>query len=326
MAKLQIKFAVTKVFQLGVVYLCFFPDDFIQLVVFTAAYFGWDHTTSPIFMGYLRSRWEKLPELEPENIPEMYLSNFTRAEMLRLTNNMRNPVVIRGAVANTKAAKLWNEKYFTQNFGDENVIVREMFDETKVRMQLRTFREFYSMRRKGRNVTIVASSSIFSRNEALKSDVRSPIDDDLIGPRGERIICEQFFITPGARSWYHSELGNNVFRQIAGRKRTFLISPKQNFWMCPTPVISGTSTNPCIGRLTAEEREGWIKRVPRAVVYTGPGDILVNGGWWWHDVHSLGGPDEEMISVAGRIKNLRETFRNSPMQTIFACNLDFEHL
>jgi len=297
----------------------FFTDDIIALTVFTASYFGWDAAASPMYMSYLQSRWQKLPEVEADPVPELHISNFTRAEMLRISDKLRHPIVIRGAVKDSTAVKMWDEKYFLKNYGEETVVVREMFEEINVRMQHRTFKEFFSMKNKGRNVSVVASSAIFNRNKIFKSDLRSIIEDDLVGPNGEPIIAQQFFITPGGRTWYHSALGNNVFRQIAGQKRWTLISPANNFWMCPAPVISGTSVNPCIGKLKTDEREAWIRRVPRITALLEPGDILINGGWWWHDVQSYGSVSDQMISIAGRIKNLKGTFLNSPIQTIFAC-------
>jgi hypothetical protein len=89
--------------------------------------------------------------------------------------------------------------------------------------------------------------------------------------------------------------------------------------MCPSPVISGTSVNPCLSKLKTDDREAWIKRMPRNTALLQPGDILINGGWWWHDVQSIGTMSDPMVSVAGRIKNLKGTFKNSPIQTLFAC-------
>lgn len=297
----------------------FATDDLIcTMTLLLATYTGWDHYSSPVYMSYITARWEKLPEVDATPIPELHVSNFTREDMLRLSNGLRRPIVIRGAIKETTAVKKWSEKYFLQNYASENVVVREMFNETEVRMQLLSFKQFFDLKNRGRNVSVVGSSSIFYRNKIFASELMSPLEEALVGPKGEPIIANQFFITPGGRSWYHSALGNNVFRQVAGQKRWTLIDPADNLWMCPAPVISGTSVNPCIGKFPTDKREEWVKRIPRITALLQPGDILINAGWWWHDVQSYGSTKDQMISVAGRIKNIRGTFLNSPIQTITA--------
>lgn len=39
---------------------------------------------------------------------------------------------------------------------------------------------------------------------------------------------------------------------------------------------------------TTDEREEWITHIPRFTALLNPGDILINAGWWWHDVQSIG--------------------------------------
>lgn len=305
----------------------FRPHDTVSFTAFMLASFTpWTHSSSPLFMNYLRSEWEKMPEVEASPMIEFTMANFSRDEMLRLTKNMALPVVIRGAVAETEAVELWSRDHFLEFYPNESVVVREMIDDgfgkATVRMESRTFSEFFLMKDKGRNVSIVASSSVFYHNQKLKDDIRSPIEESMEGPNHEPLSVNQFFITPGGRSWYHNALGNNVFRQIAGQKRWTLISPADNFFMCPKPVISGTSTNPdCLMEMTADQREAFIRRIPRVTALLNPGDVLINSPWWWHDVISVGDKNSPQISVAGRIKNMGATFRNSPMLTAVARKL-----
>jgi hypothetical protein len=64
-----------------------------------------------------------------------------------------------------------------------------------------------------------------------------------------------------------------------------------------------------------DEAEEWIKHIPRITALLNPGDILINGPWWWHDVQSIGDVNAPQISIAGRIKNLKETLGNAPVLT-----------
>ncbi len=176
------------------------------------------------------------------------------------------------------------------------------------------------MQDKGRNMSVVASSVIFANNPQFKKELEAEgIEKDLVGPNGDPIIAYQMFMTPGGRTWYHCAVGDNVFRQVAGQKRWTTILPKYNFYMCSKPVISGTSVNPdCLMKMNDDERELWIKRIPRQTALLNPGDIIINGPWVWHDVQSIGDKSAPQVSVAGRIKNLKATFLNSPIQTVNA--------
>lgn len=296
-------------------------DITISVLFLSSTMLGFKYTTHPLYMSYLKARWARLPYREADQIPEMSVVGFTRERMLKLSNNLASPIVIRGAVKDSVASQLWNDKYLLENYGNETVLVREMFDNAEgLRMQQRTISDFYLMKEKGRNVSIVGSSAIFKRNPKFRRDLESPqIEKYLVGPNGEGIMAQQLFMTAGGRSWYHAALGNNVFRQIQGLKRWTVISPSENFWLCPDPVITGTSVNTCILKLPTDEREDYIRKMKRATALLQPGDILINAGWWWHDVISYGESTDEMISIAGRIKNLQGTWFNSPLLTFNAC-------
>lgn len=220
-------------------------DSAVFTVAFImAAHGGWSYTDSPMYMKYLRNKIQKMPVVQPTPIPELSIDNFSREAMLKLSNGMADPIVIRGALRDSDAVKLWKPDFFGENYGNETIVVREMLDDV-VRMQHRTFDDFFLMKSKGRNVSIVASSTIFYRNPDLKKQLESPIESSLVGPKGEPIIAQQFFITPGGRTWFHCAIGNNVFRQISGQKRWTIIDPKKyNLLMCPVPVITGTSVTP----------------------------------------------------------------------------------
>lgn len=219
-------------------------DVIFSITFLMAAHGGWKYTESPTYMKYLKNKVYSMPVVAPVPIPEISIENFSREAMLKLSNGMADPIVIRGALKGTDAINLWGLVFFEENYGNETVVVREMVEDV-VRMQHRSFADFMTMKAKGRNVSVVASSTIFNRNPLLKEQLTSPIEEFLVGPKGEPIIAQQFFITPGGRTWFHCAIGNNVFRQIVGQKRWTIIDPKKyNIHMCPVPVITGTSVTP----------------------------------------------------------------------------------
>lgn len=220
----------------------------------------------------------------------------------------------------------WSKEYFLANYGNETIVVREILDDGQhepiVRLQSRSFEDFYLMKDRGRNVSIIASSSIFSRRPSFLEEMRSPFEDDLVGLNGETVLVDQFFVTDGGRSWYHSEIGVNLNRQVVGQKRWTLISPAENFWLCPKPVISGTSVNAdCLLKMPMDKRELYMEKMKRVTTLLGPGDLIINPPWYWHDVQSIGTSQDESISVAGRIKCVKPTIANSPMSTAVASKL-----
>lgn len=300
------------------------PHDTVSLITFfLASYTPWDYASSELYSDYMKTEWEKLPEIDAEPLIEFTTANFSRENLLSLSKNLAVPVVIRGALLGNPATEQWGREYFLGNFSSETIVVREVIDDGDghpiYRMQQRSFEDFYRMSDKGRNVSVIGSSSIFYRNKELIADIRAQMEDDLVGPDGSPILANQFFITSGGRTWFHAEVGANVFRQIAGQKRWTLISPEYNFYMCPRPVISGTSVEPhCLMQMTTDEREAHIKRIPRVTALLNPGDVLINTPWWWHDVQSTGGVDEPQLSVAGRIQVMKATIANSPMESFVA--------
>jgi hypothetical protein len=209
-----------------------------------SAHFGFKYVQNEWYWSRVKKRLYAMPLVEPTPVPELSIEEFSREKLLELSNNLADPVVIRGAVRDSDAVRKWNREYFQANYGNETIVVREVVDGV-VRFQHRSFNDFYLMQSKGRNVSVVASSSIFYRNPKFKEELKSTVEDALVGPSGEPILAHQFFITPSGRSWYHCAVGNNVFRQIAGQKRWVLINPKKyNQFMCPAPVITGTSVTP----------------------------------------------------------------------------------
>lgn len=49
-------------------------------------------------MNFLMSKWETLSEIEATPIPEIAAGEFSRELLLKLTNNLATPVVIRDAI------------------------------------------------------------------------------------------------------------------------------------------------------------------------------------------------------------------------------------
>jgi hypothetical protein len=140
-------------------------------------------------MSWLRYKLFALPEVEAESIPELFLTNATTtSDILKLSKNMRRPVIIRGALRDSIAVKRWSESFLKSTYGNEQVVVNEL-DRNSIRMQIRTVKEYFKMQDEGRNVSIAGSSSIFHRNKAFRADLHSPYE--VVGPKGQTALANE---------------------------------------------------------------------------------------------------------------------------------------
>ena len=292
--------------------------DSVAFIMVT--YTKWKHNNSPWYMDLLKQSWDrKFPNAIPAMpVLELFAHNLTKEEFLEKSQNFAVPVVIRGAAS--FASNHWSADYLFSHYANESVAVIEFADKAKglIRMQSRTFDDFQKMHKKGREVAIVGSSSIFYRRKDLIDEISTVIDPYLETKSGEKLYANQFFMTAATSvTEFHIEVGNNVYRQFVGKKKWTVISPEYNSYLCMFPLISGTSCNSCTRFFSPEERKKLFGRFPRYEATLEPGDIFVNAPWWWHEVESIDdGVNPFQVSIAGRIINHRQNFITAPLPTV----------
>src|SRR5690554_4959763 len=76
----------------------------------------WAYHESPRVLAYMERQWHTWPELEAQPIPELAAENFTRETFWEMSNNLRRPVVIRGALRNTAAVNEWGQEFFVKHY------------------------------------------------------------------------------------------------------------------------------------------------------------------------------------------------------------------
>ena len=243
---------------------------------------------------------------------------------------MRRPVVIREALKESGAVKRWSEKYLDKIVGHEKVLVNEILtNENEKHISYKSLSDFFMMKKRGMNVSILDSSSIFVfNNGTLVDDLASPIDAHMSGPNNEPITSHQLFSATSDWTRFKADIGVVIFRQIVGIKQWELIDTSHNLLMCPVPgVHKGSTVTSCLNCLPRHKREEWIDRVPRSRAVLYPGDVLVSGSWWWYGIgnadednraraHDYSNKEASMIGVASRIKSMRGSLLNSPIQTL----------
>lgn len=270
---------------------------------------------NPVYRWVLRRAWQALPQVPPTEPAIIDASEFTKEKFWEVSDNLRKPVVIRGGLAGSKAVNEWNSEFFMRNYPDLHVVVRQMIDDSSFRLVNATMQEFWEAFDRGSRVSIVASSGIFVKYPELLEHVLPEFEDEIVDREGAGVFVNQLFVTPAGRSFYHTEFGGNLFRQISGSKKWTLISPEYNPYLCPYFIRGSGTVKPCVQDFDAPLRDEWFERLPRMEVVLEPGDILFNAPWWWHDVRAVG-TDKQQASVAGRIASRKASFQVAPFMTL----------
>ena len=66
----------------------------------------------------------RLEEREEEQLPELLLKDANKDSLYKATNGYTIPLIIRGALANVTAMKLWsNRSWWMENYANESVMV-----------------------------------------------------------------------------------------------------------------------------------------------------------------------------------------------------------
>ena len=125
------------------------------------------------------------------------------------------------------------------------------------------------------------------------------------------IVCN--FCRALDRTFLHSEIGGNLFRQLSGRKRWIMVAPEQSYLLCPFLFRGYATVKTCVQDFEPDLKNEWFKRIPRMETILEPGDIVYNPPWYWHDAISVRS-NTRQASVAGRMKLHAQSISNGPVQ------------
>jgi hypothetical protein len=281
-----------------------------------------------------------MPFIPPTPLQQLPVEEFSTEAFFKMTKDLTEPLVIRGALRDTPAVKQWSLDYFSSNHNDELFPVREWlnnsFDQNYFALQ--PFHIFRDLQRDSRNVSVIGASSIFFRYPDLEAQLHTPVEKAL----GFPFVLTQLFMSH-QQTPYHSDAGANLVRQIHGRKQWTFIPPNQNLFLCPYYTSAGVAYKPCLFNLYPSEYsidyrapdvetflkrdynkfykndlndmtvEKWLAKLPRYSVDLEPGDMLVVPPWYFHEVVPLADNhgDQAYIAVASRFKRMDAGFKNS---------------
>lgn len=132
---------------------------------------------------------------------------------------------------------------------------------------------------------------------------------------GNAIFTQLFMGYKGMGSDVHAAMGCNMFRQIVGSKKWWLITMKETALVYPSLNPNGFSahTKTAVGKGN-DKQSPWLKKIERWEVTLNPGDVLLNPPWVWHGiVNTEGGENGLSIGVPTRygVARMTPSFTNN---------------
>jgi hypothetical protein len=293
-----------------------FTIHIIVLLDFFTPFSAWN---SPWVSKYHRSLVDPLPEIPAKKLYEIPISELTREELKKRSMGYTTPVVIRGALADHKVIKEWNNiSWWVENYGDEEVMckyVESGTDEKKC-----TIREALSPDDPSKRMYISGEARLFSRRPELAGSVTTDVMEE--ASPGKPVFTQLFMGYKSMGSDMHAAVGCNLFRQIVGSKKWWLVPPSETALVYPSINPNGFSahTTTKIGKGT-DDPSPWLNKLNRWEVVLNPGDVLLNPAWIWHGILNVEGGDNELsVGVPTRyaVDKMKAAFANNWLFTIIA--------
>lgn len=207
------------------------------------------------------------------------------------------PVILRGAIADWPAVRLWSGAYFTRRWGDRVVPVARArggsLYAARSGVHFETIRvaDYVDRLAPGAPIDLFMFFRIHEVLPELFADtVRPPYCSDV------RWFRSRFWYGgPGTRSPLHRDLPENLYAQVVGRKRFLLLDRRLTRLVHRHSFFSGVPNfSPVDASAPDLARYPRFRDAPLLVADLEPGDLLYIPSFWWHQGHS----DEVSMSLS----------------------------
>lgn len=277
-------------------------------------------------------------------IAEIQASEYTEELMAKVSNDFRDPVLVKGLFLDTVAVKNWIKSgYLSDKFGDlealiyhkvhrENAGLSDNANTTVSSVGAAWDDILHNERSETRFIfpqlaLLEAEGTDSAKAENTARELMGELDLGKIKPGfgGEdhkRLFGRQLFMGRGLEGknayqglGWHTEPANNWFVQVAGKKRWFFVKPQDSTLMLPKKRTARLVVTSDI-----EKMEELDDRLPILYGDVGAGDMIYNPEWYWHKTQIYPGVS---ISVSLREFWLMRNFRSNPMYSAqsFLCIL-----
>ena len=250
-------------------------------------------------------------KIKPIKIPTINNSELSNDLFIKLSNNFRNPVLIKGFLKDTNAVNNWNKDYLKNIIGDFKINILNNDDKLKIINY--KFNEFIN-KMETDNIYINNNHTILSNFPVLFNDIKTKFNIfiNTLNTNLRNIHIANLFIGYNKKdnltgSNMHCGGSGNFFCMIKGTKRWTLIDPKYSCILKGRAASSGIHAQtlfdmPDTNLSTYPEI---LEYLPRYDIVLEPGDILWNAPWWWHRIENGDG-----FNVGLAIRNNKVTKLN----------------
>lgn len=304
--------------------LVFLPNFWYHILMLLDYYYdGFVLFDSPLVKQYHSFLLSRLPEVPETPLPELALKDLTKESLREMSKGYTFPVVIRGVLKDLPAIKHWgNKSWWMDNYADEPVLCKyvEQIYSSGEEPECTIGKSFGNSNGTGR-LYISGESKLFIRHPELEEMIKSDFLDS-VAP-GEKVFSQLFMGYPYSGSDIHAAVGSNLFRQIAGRKKWWLIPLTQTPYLLASINKNGFSAHTLtrVGKGKNEEPSPYFNKIQRYTVTLNPGDVLLNPPWFWHGIKNLDDGETELVvgtPTRYRTPYALPAFKNNPILTSIA--------
>jgi hypothetical protein len=200
------------------------------------------------------------------------------------------PVIVAGAINEWPAMQLWSREYFRGRFGDREVPVLRAKSGALYDLEAGVH---YEKIRVADYVDLLEAGTPIDRYMAFRvHEVMPELFDDIVRPPYCRdagwLSSKVWFAGPDTKSPLHRDLPENLYAQIVGRKKFFLLDRRFTRMVHRHSFLSRVpNCSPVDVEAPDLTRFPRFRGAPLMVAEIEPGDLLYIPSLWWHQAHSV---------------------------------------
>jgi hypothetical protein len=227
----------------------------------------------------------------------------------------RNPKVFRGAARNWECSRTWGFDYFSEQFGDKEVILYNNVGlnskDSDQNFDKVTLREFISLLRAGSQKYLKFSRMVHSTSE-LKRDFDYEWLSRFHRPGSFGKIFYLFMGGRGTKTPIHNAPSATVFVQVVGEKRWTFYAPGDRLFLGVRPERRGYFYSNFDPANPNDPAFPLGRHARKFEVTLRPGDVLWFPPFAWHQVENL----SDSIGVAYKFNHAGSTLKGSRMLSL----------